>query len=223
MLTSLRKMRSYFLRTETDRLLSYSMLFSAGMVLAGMLYTGRFIFIYLVWNLFLAYIPYAISNAIQYKPQWIENRWKLAVLVAAWLLFIPNSFYILTDIFHLGEMKDVPLWYHLILLVSFAWNGMLLGIVSLRQMERLATLFIGRQLGLLLIYPTMWVIALGIYIGRYMRYNSWDIVVNPIDLSRDIARMVIHPIQNLYAWGMVFCFSIFMTIVYHSWQKIGRG
>jgi uncharacterized membrane protein len=221
MLNSIVKNRLFFLRTETDRILFASILFSLAMVVAGIAYTGYLVFLFLVWNLFLAYLPYAITNWLHSRPGWIEDKRKFAVAFAIWLLFIPNSFYLLTDIFHLGEIRRVPLWFDLVLLFSFAWNGLILGIVSVRQMEKIAEVFFSLRSASFFIYPVMWLNALGVYIGRYLRYNSWDVLLNPFELITDIGNMILHPIQYRHAWGMVFCFSVFMTMVYGVMKKLG--
>lgn len=222
MTNSILKKRLFFLRTETDRILVASILFSFAMVVAGIVYTGYLVFLFLIWNLFLAYLPYAITNWLHIRPGWIEDRRKFAVAFSVWLLFIPNSFYLLTDIFHLGEIGRVPLWFDLVLLFSFAWNGLLLGIVSIRQMEKIAEVFFNLRSESFFIYPVMWLNALGVYIGRYLRYNSWDLLLNPFELITDIGNMILHPIQYRHAWGMVFCFSVFMTMVYGVMKKLGR-
>ncbi len=214
--------RLFFLRTETDRLLVPSMFFSVVMVVASLSHTGYPGSLFLVWNLFLAYVPYVISNWLQQQPEWIENKWKFTLSFVAWLFFIPNSFYILTDLFHLGEVHNLPLWYHLIMLISFAWNGLLLGIVSVRQMERILELYWGGYTQWFFIYPIMWLNALGVYIGRYLRFNSWDVITDPFHLLGDILTIILYPIEHKYAWGMVLSFSVFMTIVYIVLKRIGK-
>lgn len=214
--------RFYFLRTETDQLLASSMLFSVGMVVASLGHSGYPGSLFLVWNLFLAYIPYAITNWLQYRPSWVESNWKFALAFIAWLSFVPNSFYLLTDLFHLGEVKSVPNWYHLVMLISFAWNGLLIGVVSVWQMERLLGLKFRKFSPWLFIYPIMWLNAFGVYIGRYLRFNSWDVLVDPFDLLYDIFSILLHPLQYKSAWGMVLSFSIFMTLVYMILKRIGK-
>ena len=220
----LSKRRIFFLQTEMDRLLISSMLFSVAMVLASLSHTSYPGSLFLVWNLFLAYIPYAITNWLQNKPSWIESRWKFVLVFAAWLFFIPNSFYILTDLFHLGEVHNLPLWYHLIMLISFAWNGLLLGIVSVRQMEKIMEGILGSTFNKwFFIYPVMWLNAFGVYIGRYLRFNSWDVITDPFNLLNDMLTIIIHPVGYKSAWGMVLSFSVFMTIVYIVLKRIGKA
>jgi len=208
--------------SETDRMLMLSAIFSGVLIIARIAYTGSFTFIGLAWNLFLAWLPYLMSSLIQYQQSVKTNKWKLAAGSFVWLLFIPNSFYILTDLFHLGEHGGVPLWFDLALIISFAWNGLLLGILSVRQMERVMQRFIPGKHELLFIYPIMWLNALGVYIGRYLRFNSWDIITNPFELTSDIVKMLWHPVQYKYVWSMVACFSVFMTLVYLTIKRIGK-
>lgn len=214
--------RWLFLRSEIDRMMSLSMLFSAFLVLVRVIYTGEHDYRFLLWNLFLAYIPYFMSNRLQYMPAWIEHRGKFILFFIAWLLFIPNTFYILTDLFHLGGHTGAPLWYDLFLIISFAWNGLLLGILSVRQMEKIIQVYIPRNTAWFFLYPVMVLNALGVYIGRYMRFNSWDVITNPFGLVADIAQLVWHPVQHKEVWAMVCCFSAFMTLMYTTLKKISK-
>lgn len=201
-------------KTELEYYLAASILFSVALAITGSLFSGSIIFGFLVWNLFLAIIPYAISNWMQRNVDWNENRLKFCLVFGVWLLFVPNSFYIITDLFHLGSFSKIPLWYELAMILSFAWNGLLLGILSVRQMEKMIKRYGVKRTTLLFIYPVMFLNALGVYIGRYLRFNSWDVITNPFQLIKDIASLLLHPIQFKYDWGMVICFSIFLTLIF---------
>jgi uncharacterized membrane protein len=210
-------------RTEMEKALVISCLFSMLLLLVRVVITGKISFIFLPWNLFLAFIPYYISARLQQKPIPKEKRVKSIVVFIAWLLFIPNSFYILTDLFHL-QIKEEPLrWFDLTLIFSFAWNGLLLGILSVRQMEKIMWARFRVRNEFFFLYPLMWLIALGIYIGRYMRFNSWDVITNPFQLVEDISYMMVHPFMHFYEWGMITCFSVFMTIIYMSVKRMAKA
>jgi uncharacterized membrane protein len=213
--------RIWLCKTGTERLLLFSCLFSFCLLIIRVIATEKFVFMFLPWNLFLAFIPYVIASWLMAHPAWIENRPKLTFVFVIWLLFIPNSFYILTDLYHLELSKDSPRWFDLTLIFSFAWNGMVWGVLAVRKMEIIASLFLKKGYVLFFIYPVMWLIALGIYIGRYMRFNSWDIITNPFSLFEEIAEMFFRPGQYAYAWGMVFLFSTFITLVYLTIRRIG--
>lgn len=215
--------KRYTGRTEMEKALFISCLFSGLLLLVRFISTGKDSFIFLPWNLFLAFIPYFISARLEQKPIPKEKRLKNAVIFIIWLLFIPNSFYILTDLFHL-QVRDEPLrWFDLTLIFSFAWNGLLMGILSVRQMEKAMSRRFNVRNEFFFLYPLMWLIALGIYIGRYMRFNSWDVITNPFQLVQDISYMMIHPLKHFYEWGMITCFSVFMTIIYMSVKRMAKA
>ena len=211
----------FLLRTEVDRVLTLSMAFSIVMVLVRILFTGSFAFLFLAWNLFLAWLPYAVTSWAQDQPKWKSGK-RFGLLFIGWLLFVPNSFYIITDLFHIRYREGVMLWFDLVMILSFAWNGLLLGLLSVRQMEKMMMPYLRGGHELLFIYPIMWMNAWGVYIGRYLRFNSWDVITNPFALIADIADMLVHPIENKYAWGMIACFSVLMTLMYVAVKRISK-
>jgi uncharacterized membrane protein len=213
----------YFLITEIQGLLLTSVGFGFLLLLARIVYTGRLSFTFLVWNLFLAFVPWFLSYCLSLRPQWIVNKWKFAAFFTVWLLFIPNAFYMLTDLFHLYDSDAVPRWYDLLLIISFAWNALLMGILSVRHMEKItATRWLYRH-NWLFVCPVMFLNALGIYIGRYLRFNSWDVISNPFQLMTDMLHMVRHPLWYKDGWGMIACFSFFLGILYSTIKKLSKA
>ncbi len=213
----------YFNKTEIEKLLLLSCFFSVALCAIRVVYTGELLFISLCWNLCLAFVPYAITKWLTVKVDWIEHNLKFVAVFIVWLLFIPNAFYIITDLFHLQQNVGVPLWFDLALILSFAWNGLLFGILSTRQMEKIVTVKFGWMKEWLFIYPMMLLNAFGIYLGRYLRYNSWDVVSNPFQLLGDIVYLLIHPLRNTTDWGMIVCYAALMTLMYLMLKKISRS
>lgn len=208
-------------RWEIREWLLLSALFS-GLLLAGRIaVTGSFTYLFLPWNLFLAWIPYRITGWMSEELQLLENPWKFRGLLLGWLLFIPNSFYIITDLFHLTHIDSAPKWFDLLLLFSFAWNGLLLGLLSLRRMELILELKTARVVSILLVSLVMWLSAFGIYIGRYLRFNSWDVLTNPFSLFESLSGPLLNPLQHASAWGMTAMYGIFMTLLYYSIRQLG--
>lgn len=208
-----------FLRDELDRLLALSLAFSVSLVMAASVYTGRPVYFFLCWNLFLAYIPFLITQLARRFPAMEKRKSVFAFRFLIWLAFLPNTFYLLTDLFHLGEMVVVPAWFDLLVLLSFAFNGVFLGVLSMRQMEKETAQLWPVFGGPLFVYPLMWLNAWGVYIGRYLRFNSWDVVASPLTLAQDLLNLLIHPVQHRQAWAMVIGFSMFMTLVYQMLKR----
>lgn len=213
----------YFSKTELEKLLMVSCLFSIALTSFRIIYTDHWRFAWLTWNLFLALVPYLITRFAIQHTSWIEKRWKFAMLFAAWLLFIPNSFYIITDLFHLEISQRIPLWFDLALIFSFAWNGILLGVVSIRQMEKIVSCNFPSLQEWQFVYPLMLLNAFGVYIGRYLRYNSWDVIANPFQLTEDIFYLLFHPIRHRFDWSMIICYSVFMTLIYLAIKRMSKA
>lgn len=209
-------------RPEIERILFLSCGFGVLLLATRVIATGSLMYGFLAWNLFLAYVPYAITNRLTKNQQWVKNRFTFLGIFLSWLLFIPNSFYIITDLFHLDEGKAAPQWFDLALIFSFVWNGLLFGILSLREMERIIESRFTVKLRWVFVYVILWLNALGIYIGRYLRFNSWDVITNPFQLTGDILYLCIHPLRNGKEWGMIICFAILMTLIYKSITNIGK-
>lgn len=212
--------RFYLNRSDAEQVLLLCSGFSIGLMLFRIIYTGHLLFAFLVWNLFLAYVPYAISKRITSHA--VQTKWKFLLRTVVWVLFIPNAFYIITDLFHLDMNNEVPLWYDLALLLSFAWSGLLFGILSIRQMEKLFEKTFNKKSDLFFILPIMALNGFGVYIGRYLRFNSWDILTNPLQLTNDILYLFVHPIRNRFDWSMVVCYTLLLTMIYYAIKKISK-
>lgn len=214
--------KSRLILNDYDPILYTSLAFSVCMLLARFLLTGYAGMAFLLWNLFLAWLPYQMVQELHGRTDWIGKKWIFVPVFVVWLLFLPNSFYILTDLFHLRNYGGLMKWFDLTLIVSFAWNGLLLGILAIRQMEKIMEALLGKKSNWLFLMPLMWLIALGVYIGRYLRYNSWDVVTSPFSLASDLVAMIRHPMLNGFEWVMIGFFGLFMYLVYQSLRKISR-
>src|SRR5688500_4098098 len=116
-----RKLRQiYNTRNDMEKTLAISSLFCVMLVNSRLLITGQMLFLFLPWNLFLAWTPYFQSKKLANKPVEFQNRKLLVVFFLTWILLIPNSFYILTDLFHLQLREESTRWFDLTLIFSFA-------------------------------------------------------------------------------------------------------
>ena len=138
-----------------EKWLFLSSFFSCTLLLIRIIVTGSFAFIFLTWNLFLAFIPYWITSELIKNTPIAKKKFKLAAMLAVWLLFIPNSFYIITDLFHLSRFNSAPKWFDVLMLFSFAWNGILFGIISVRRIEMLFLVKRKNNFSLLLVFTVM--------------------------------------------------------------------
>ncbi len=185
-------------------------------------YVHSIVFLSLNWNLFLAFIPWALSSIAVLKPSLIKSRIAIVFLLFVWFLFFPNSPYILTDLVHLRMKSAMPIWFDLLLILSFAWTGMLFGFLSLWDIEKILANYLNRTWISIISSALLFLGSFGIYIGRYLRWNSWDIFKDPIELFNDIGDRMINPISNPRAWGMTLFMGFFLNMVYWSFSLIRK-
>lgn len=193
-----------------------SMTFSCCLLLIRIIFAHSLTYIFLGWNLFLAWLPFIISNLLSYR----NNNTTIAFILMTWMVFFPNAPYIITDLFHFRERPPVPLYYDLILSFSFAWNGLLLGVISLLNVEQFIKGRFGAGISLIGVMVSLFLCGFGIYIGRYLRWNSWDILMNPFDLSREICVRILNPFVYKSTWVVTGLFTSMMAIIYFNIKKL---
>ncbi len=170
----------------------------AAALLAGRMYRSQSAtFVFMTWNLFLAWIPYWSSLWADRLNESHPRQWpRLIVPGLLWLAFFPNAPYILTDIWHLQERPPIPLWYDSSLLVVFALAGLFLAVFSLRTMQRLVQIYGGPLTAWLFVLLAVGLAGVGVYLGRFLRWNSWDLVLRPHAVLTDIIVRVANPLEH---------------------------
>lgn len=185
-------------------------------------FSGTVHYAFLIWNLFLAWIPFIIAYftyTISLNRKWIY----VVIPIAAffWLLFFPNAPYILTDFQHLaGTWRDVPVWYDVMLLIWFAFTGLLLGMVSLFLMQEVIRREFGRWVGWGFVTLVTALTSTGVYVGRFLRWNSWDVF-------RNISGMAQYTLQGtrdpgLQPIGFIGLFGAFFLFLYITLYTFGH-
>lgn len=178
---------------------------------------------FLIWNLFLAWLPLISALFLwalhQSAPRLHLLQWPLLL---GWFLFFPNAPYLMTDFLHLTERQQVPLWYDLMLIFSFAWNGLILGFLALWIVQDLLATQYNRLVSLFVVCSTLILSGFGIYLGRFLRWNSWDAIFNPQLLAADILPRLIDPFAHPRTLAVTLLFSTFLTIAYLTVRLLGQ-
>ncbi len=195
----------------------------ATLVAARVGYTDTGRYLGLVWNLFLAWIPFVLAY-IAYALSW--KKWQLYLALPAtaflWLIFFPNAPYILTDLQHLARSSaSAPLWYDVIVMVWFSWTGLLLGLVSLYLMHDIVHRTFGRWRGWAFVFIVSALSSFGVYLGRFVRFNSWDLFSDPKEVAVTILGLVIDPNKRVIAFTFLFAmFYIFVYLTLYSFAHL---
>ena len=173
-----------FQNFETLAILSIATISSVALLGLRLKVTQSFFLLFLVWNLFLAAVPYIISSYLLSKND--INTFTLAAGSTMWLLFLPNAPYILTDLIHLSNQSSVSVVIDGIIISAFALSGLLFYLYSVRQMMKIFEKKLSRKLVLVIKFTIPFLSGYGIYLGRFERWNSWNIAQNPLELLNNI-------------------------------------
>lgn len=197
----------------------FALLLSSGLgtalLIARLCYSGRSWHLFLVWNLALAWMPlfFACASCLLRETAPSRKGWWF-VTSCAWLLFLPNAPYLVTDFIHLRPNPPVPLWYDLLLLMVFAWTGVMLGFLSLQLMQQQIVRQWGKWTGEAFVVGTLALTSFGIYLGRFPRWNSWDALAQPLRLLADIGHRLFVPWEHPRTWGFTLVFFAFLWPAY---------
>src|SRR5690606_20040959 len=144
--------------------------------------THSIFYFFLIWNLFLAFTPLAITSYLMEKPYLVEKKWLFLPMLFAWLLLLPNAPYLITDFMHLKRETSVPVWFDVLLLISFSMTGLLFGLKSMKQVFYILAIQFNYFIVWIILYGICILSGFGIYVGRFLRYNSWDVLHRPLEL-----------------------------------------
>ena len=223
------KVRNYFLRNRYSIsvfiLLNTACAVCIGLVFARVAYSDSGRHLGLIWNLFLAWIPFMLAY-FAHAVSWRRASLYLIIPVIAflWLIFFPNAPYMLTDLQDLARRASgAPLWYDVIIVVWCSWTGMLLGVISLYLMQDIIFRSFGRTAGWLFVFVISALSSFGIYIGRFVRLNSWDILQDPAETAVEILGIVVDPSMRLAAFTLLYTFFfLFVFLLLYSFSHMLR-
>lgn len=203
------------LRAHSFYPLLLSSLLAYGFYAFRVVYSGTSNYSNLVPNLFLAWFPYIFSllaiSTYRFHP---DRWWNIIIFVLLWLVFFPNAPYMVTDFYHLNPRPPVPLWFDISLIAIFAFTGCFLAIASLRSIHLIIDRYLGKIVGWLFALFTLGLGSLGVYLGRFRRFNSWDILLQPKSVIKDIAYNILNPMDNLGFVGFTLMFASILLVFY---------
>lgn len=176
-------------------------------------------FVYILWNIFLAFIPFSISFVLlTLSKEGKLNKLIFIVGFALWMLFIPNAPYIVTDFIHLGEIRIVPVIYDVFLIFSSAAVGLILGFSSFFHVEQIIKTKYSTKVTSLLMGLIILIISFGIYLGRFLRFNSWDVFINHTSLIKNVWKVFAQSSGHFEVYFYTILFFFFLYLTYNAWK-----
>jgi uncharacterized membrane protein len=201
-----------------------SSMVSVALLIVGLFRGAGSVYVYMVWNLFLAWLPPLFIVwllATLRRKRW--SSWEGIIVSLLWLGFLPNSFYLVSDFIHLQEVPHAEILYDAVMFTSFALNGLLLGYISLylfhaELRKRVSSLATRVTIGLVLL-----MCSFAIYLGRDLRWNTWDVFVNPAGLLFDISDRFINPFSYPRMFVTTGIFFVLLTTLYYVLWNVVRA
>ena len=193
---------------------------AVAMVVARVVYTGQNTYANLIWNLALAWIPLLLALFVYDAARRGVRRWVLWTAGFAWLLFFPNAPYLMTDFQLLRDWTEAPIWFDVVLLSTAAWTGLTLGFASLYLVHVVVRRWIGPVTVWAGVALVLLLTSFGIYLGRFERWNSWDVVSRPGPLLRSVADRLTDPDPRTA--GVTAVFTAFLALAYGAFYSVIR-
>ena len=205
-------------RTGRNAFVLLSLTFTFLLVLLRSTWSGKLTFAFLPWNLFLAWVPFLLSSRLNPKRPLHDAR--NLTFLGLWLLFFPNAPYLITDLLHFDPQPPVPAWFDILLLFSAAWTGLWLGLLSLARVERfLLAQWSEMRVGMVM--PCLLFLSgYGVYLGRVLRWNSWDLFTSPFSILRDTAMRIRHPFHHMDTWVVTLVMGGILCLVHYGVKQV---
>ena len=190
------------------------------MVVVRVAYTGNSQYVSLLWNLFLAWIPFALAVRVYdgYRRR-VGGPW-LWTGGIVWLIFFPNAPYIVTDLKYVPDFTYLRYWtgaltwYDIVLISAAAGCGLLLGFISLYLMQSVVRRALGTVNAWLFALAVLALSSFGVYLGRFQRWNSWDVFTRPGVLAADLWSGLVDPLDHPRTIALTVFFTFFLGATY---------
>jgi uncharacterized membrane protein len=197
--------------------IAFMLVFNIVLIIIRIYITQSLFGVFLIWNLFLAVIPLAIAYALSLVKAWQAIHY---FYLSLWLLFLPNAPYLITDLIHLIPRQGIPYWYDTFMLFLSATNGLFIGIIAIK----LVISAIKQHFALAPIVILEWIVCLlcgfGVYLGRYLRFNSWSMLTCPQGVLAKVWHCIIHPVLNSMAWYITMLFAAIIYVFYTTTARL---
>lgn len=193
--------------------------------LAMYLIIGDIRYALLSWNILLAILPlFFIGKVVANK----QKQKKPIMWLLLWLFFFPNSVYMVTGFIHLANenfvwiidrdqhssysdiiySNDIFVWAKLLVISLGFLLAILVGFESLYLFEQIIRKRYSKIICFFVIFGVALLTSVGVYIGRFLRFNSWDVVFSPLELLKETLNL------GMFGIEFIIIFTLFVLISY---------
>ncbi|MGA3150632.1 MAG: DUF1361 domain-containing protein [Candidatus Saccharimonadales bacterium] len=177
--------------------------------------TGSSYYSFIPWNLLLAWLGLVFGWLLvrQLKiTRWAS--WQNIALSLLWLFFLPNTWYVLTDFVHVYATGEISELYDIVMINALVIAGFVLGFTSLYMVHKELFKRFGEKRSLYLVAGIILLSSFAIYLGRNLRWNSWDVITNPSSLIINVSDRIIDPLGHMRAFNVTGLFFVLLSVMY---------
>jgi len=171
---------------------------------------------FIPWNLFLAWASFALTGILVrsvHHARWLS--WRNLGLSILWLAFLPNTFYVLTDFVHVKPTAEISQLYDIVMISLLVFTGFILGFANLFMVHRELLKRLSVTASYAVIEAVILVCSFAIYVGRDLRWNSWDVVANPSGVLVNVSSSI-DPLGNPRSFNVTFLFFLLISLIYSA-------
>lgn len=170
---------------------------SVVLLMGRILFTDTLRYVFMIWNLVLAIVPLLLAWWLYERLRSFSwYKWQQLLLTLLFIGFLPNTFYLITDFVHLHPTVEASLYFDVVMLSSFVFNGIILGFVSIYLVHRQLLRRTSEEKAMLLVGIVFLLASFAAYLGRFTRFNTWDIILRPAGLLFDVSDRFVNPTQH---------------------------
>jgi len=191
---------------------------------AGAIANHSLKFAYLIANLFLAWVPLLLTILlIKSLRKYVWSSYWPLLITLLWLIMLPNSFYMISDYVHVHDVGRHNLLYDIVMFTSFIFTAVLLGFSSLYMTHAELRKRMKLRSSFILVGIIIFLCSFGIYLGRDLRWNSWDVFFNPAGILFDVSDHIIHPLNNGELLTTTLSFFVLIGSLYIVGWQLGEA
>jgi len=197
--------------------INFLLAFCFCLVLTRVLYTQNLKLSFLLWNLFLAWIPFFASLKLYKIPS--SEKIRFFAILGLTILFLPNAIYLVTDLIHLKHRIGVPYWYDVIVLFSFSVLGLIYSTSTLINLEHNLEKIIQKKWVIPSLIGLIFISGYGVYMGRILRWNSWDVFIHPFHLVISCSETILQPMTYPAAYGFTVAYGMIQLLFWYVFRE----
>jgi uncharacterized membrane protein len=197
--------------------------FAVGLVGLRFVLSGNVHYANLVWNLVLAWVPFVLALVVYDGARRPWGAGTLAAIGVVWLLFLPNAPYIVTDLKWLGHYESGTFWFDPPIVAGAALLGLVLGFVSLYLVQSVVAARLGQLAGWTFAWSALVASGVGVYLGRFERWNSWDVVTEPTRVLGQLGSAALDPLAHARPLALSVFFAVAWCMGYAIFYSTFRG